>query len=204
MDVQRTVAIYQLPAWFGSELEADLGIRLEVREGQKLEVTGLVLYGDLSPERTRYALARAVRFVPDLVPLGGGHGWISNSPVVGYWPRAEAPSAAELGEARAHPESFDRSVTDRRLPDNGTGSIVDIGIPDEQWRQILTRRPDDTPDKWAQVVAEAYRELYRRTGKPTTEIARLADVPKTTVNRWVRDARSRGYLAATTRGKARS
>jgi hypothetical protein len=65
------------------------------------------------------------------------------------------------------------------------------------------RLPDETADEFYQRVAKAYRLAARLTGQPLKWIMEAADVPKTTAARWVREARTRGYLDPTTRGRGR-
>lgn len=50
-------------------------------------------------------------------------------------------------------------------------------------------------------VADAYRIFAAQTGKPTTAIATTAGVSKQTASRWVGEARKRGFLEQTTRGR---
>lgn len=83
---------------------------------------------------------------------------------------------------------------------------------DERWRQRSTRAPrkvsiaprgdDETPDQWYARVADIYRSLGD-SGKPTTSLAHLMGVSKDRAAQWVHQARKRGYLEATTRGKAK-
>lgn len=64
------------------------------------------------------------------------------------------------------------------------------------------RREGESVDHFYMRVAEAYSAAKVLTGTPTLDIASRASVPRTTAARWVREARARGFLAATIRGKS--
>lgn len=65
------------------------------------------------------------------------------------------------------------------------------------------RRPDRSdPESFYRLVAQAYGEYSRDSKAPAVAIAAEADVPVTTVHRWVREARRRGYLPPARKGKA--
>lgn len=51
-------------------------------------------------------------------------------------------------------------------------------------------------------VADFYTHALSETGRPTKTLASVADVPYTTAARWVRVARERGLLTATTKGRS--
>jgi hypothetical protein len=53
-------------------------------------------------------------------------------------------------------------------------------------------------------VADYYRRAMRVSGQPVKALSDAAGVPKTTAARWVRQARSRGFLEKTTRGKGKA
>ncbi len=57
-------------------------------------------------------------------------------------------------------------------------------------------------DHFYELVAGHYRARLKAGKRPAQEIAKASGVPVTTVHRWVRAARRRGFLAATTRGRA--
>jgi hypothetical protein len=96
---------------------------------------------------------------------------------------------------------------DTELPAPPTGEQVD-----EAWRshakrkprkvQVEPRRADETPDQWYARVADIYRTLGDQ-GTPTSDLAALMGVSKDRAAQWVHQARKRGYLEATTRGKAK-
>ncbi|MGV9805554.1 hypothetical protein [Micromonospora chersina] len=69
-------------------------------------------------------------------------------------------------------------------------------------REPLTRPDGTDPDGFSRRVAEAYAEAARATRAPATVLAEEADVPVTTVHRWVREARQRGHLPPARKGRA--
>ena len=56
------------------------------------------------------------------------------------------------------------------------------------------------PDDFYREVAELYSRLAQSNRNPATHIAKANDVPVTTVHRWVKEARRRGFLAPGRRG----
>jgi hypothetical protein len=111
-------------------------------------------------------------------------------------------------------------------PDNYPTWKHEVGLPDlasgvpapPQHREVIdawqARRPVRLPkvrigprgkgesvEDFYRRVANAYRILAGEDGKPTTALANVAGVNKNTAARWVHEARKRGYLEPTTRGK---
>jgi hypothetical protein len=66
------------------------------------------------------------------------------------------------------------------------------------------RQADETVGDFYARVAEFYRMRTILTGQPTSDLATAADVPKSTASRWVREARSRGFLPQTSKGRSAS
>lgn len=65
------------------------------------------------------------------------------------------------------------------------------------------RRPDRSdPEGFSRMVAEAYNEAVQTSHRPATLLAAEAGVPATTVHRWIREARQRGFLPPARRGRA--
>lgn len=63
-------------------------------------------------------------------------------------------------------------------------------------------RPDGTnPDGHARLVAEHYRHFAALGNNPAKLMAEKADVPVTTVHRWIRDARRAGVLGPARKGR---
>lgn len=66
------------------------------------------------------------------------------------------------------------------------------------------RQTDESVGDFYARVAEFYRMRTTLTGQPTSDLATAADVPKSTASRWVREARSRGFLPQTSKGRSAS
>ena len=65
------------------------------------------------------------------------------------------------------------------------------------------QRPDGTdPDAFSRTVADAYNAAVRETSAPAKALADEAGVPRTTVHRWIREARQRGHLPPARKGRA--
>jgi hypothetical protein len=72
-------------------------------------------------------------------------------------------------------------------------------------RPRLVRPPrgnDHDPDPFYRLVALAYSEYAPQTPAPAKAIAAEAGVPHTTAQRWIAEARSRGFLSPARKGKA--
>lgn len=97
--------------------------------------------------------------------------------------RIEAAANAQLHPER--PPQPRRRKTDARIP--------------ETFRSNAVR---GYPDAFYDSVASAYRTLVASTPRPVSELAYANDVPVTTAQRWVKEARRRGLLAPGHPGKA--
>jgi hypothetical protein len=64
--------------------------------------------------------------------------------------------------------------------------------------------PTDTggkhPDSFYRRVAKVYAGLAEQTNRPAAEMAEANNVPVTTVHRWIKEARRRGFLAPGQKG----
>jgi hypothetical protein len=58
------------------------------------------------------------------------------------------------------------------------------------------------PDAFYDAVASTYRHLAATSSRPVADLADANDVPLTTAQRWVKEARRRGLLAPGQRGKS--
>jgi hypothetical protein len=79
------------------------------------------------------------------------------------------------------------------------------GRPAEPRPPIRFRVPKGSgkkPDDFYRQVADAYEFLAQTTRAPAAEIARRNRVPLTTAHRWVREARTRGFLPPGQKGKS--
>ncbi|GIU97412.1 MAG: hypothetical protein KatS3mg013_1215 [Actinomycetota bacterium] len=59
-------------------------------------------------------------------------------------------------------------------------------------------------DEALRITAAVYRIAYLAGLRPTNVVAAAMKIPRSTAGRWVMTARRRGFLAPTTRGKARA
>lgn len=83
------------------------------------------------------------------------------------------------------------------------GDFPGYDVPAGAPRQRITRPDRANPEQQQQFyrrVAMAYRQ-YAQTRPPAPAIAEEAGVPVTTVHRWVREARHRGFLPPGRKGK---
>lgn len=69
-------------------------------------------------------------------------------------------------------------------------------------RERLTRPDGTDPDGFYRRVADAYREVSVTTRAVAPVLAEEAGVPVATVHRWVMEARRRGFLPPSRRGKS--
>lgn len=69
-------------------------------------------------------------------------------------------------------------------------------------REPLTRPDGSDPDGFYREVARAYGSAVTETPGPAPLLAKEAGVPVTTVHRWIREARRRGFLSRGRRGRA--
>ena len=125
--------------------------------------------------------------------------------------------AVEHADGRFHLDAleFEGEVTAallRRLPvgriEAAVNALAHAG-DGPRWR-AEARVPDHLretavrgyPDEFYEVVARAYRSLSALSPRPVAELAVANDVPLTTAQRWIKEARSRGLLPPGRRGKA--
>jgi transposase len=71
-------------------------------------------------------------------------------------------------------------------------------------RAFLARSEGEEVEDFYARVGEFYLLAHTEFGKPTQALATAAGVPRSTATRWVHQARVRGHLPPTTRGKSRS
>ncbi|HEX8001949.1 MAG TPA: hypothetical protein VF519_04575 [Mycobacteriales bacterium] len=107
---------------------------------------------------------------------------------------AEALRSVPVGriEAAANAQLVTPGQSPRR------GKPPDARIP-EEFRSNAVR---GYPDAFYDSVATAYRSLAANTSRPVAEIAYANEVPVTTAQRWVKEARRRGLLSPGHPGKA--
>lgn len=108
-------------------------------------------------------------------------------------------AAATAGSATFHEEVQEPTLAElrARLPIAGRTKRTER-LP----RPRLTRPAGADPEEFYPLVARAYLEYATQTRAPAKEIAAEAGVPITTVHRWIREARRRGFLPPARKGKA--
>jgi hypothetical protein len=110
--------------------------------------------------------------------------------------RIEAAANAQL-----HPSAPDPGADPLAWPEGTSPLDADgLRVPDE------LRTADDAgrgyPDMFYGAVAAAYRLLAAASPRPVADLAGANEVPVTTAQRWVKEARRRGHLAPGRPGKA--
>lgn len=119
------------------------------------------------------------------------------------------------GRIRITGLSLDAPVTAERLRSIPVGRIEAAANADLHSSAPSTRRPkakipasmrsnavQGYPDAFYDAVASVYRHLAATSARPVVELAAANDVPPTTAQRWVKEARKRGLLAPGHRGKS--
>lgn len=92
---------------------------------------------------------------------------------------------AAVNDLARHGHDAARSVAEARVPD----ALRDHSVP-------------GYPDEFYEVIARAYRTLAAHSARPIVDIAEANEVPVTTAQRWVKEARRRQLLPPGRRGKA--
>lgn len=142
------------------------------------QMVRLMVIGEVTSDNIRAIPLRLLSVAnPDNYPT-----W--SSPEVDVQPPEDVPAPPQSGEVA---EAW-RARQPVRLP------RVRIGPRDK----------GESVEDFYRRVADAYRTLASDDGKPTTALANVAGVNKNTAARWVHEARRRGYLEPTTRGKVKS
>lgn len=125
---------------------------------------------------------------------------------------------AELTAAMHYPSGSEATVLGLAAATAGSATFRD-GVPEPTLAELrarmpaaggterperprLTRPGSADPDEFYPLVARAYLEYAPQTRAPAKEIAAEASVPITTVHRWIREARRRGFLPPGRKGKA--
>ncbi len=116
--------------------------------------------------------------IVDLYVAGAVSAEVLRSVPVG---RIEATANAQLHPTAAGPPRKRAATIPPRLRDNAVRGY---------------------PDAFYDAVAKTYRHLAATTARPVGELADANQVPVTTAQRWVKEARRRGLLAPGRPGKA--
>jgi hypothetical protein len=69
-----------------------------------------------------------------------------------------------------------------------------LGVPARIPQELRSSAVRGYPDRFYEAVAAAYHTLAAMTPKPVVALAEANEVPVTTAQRWVREARVRGML----------
>jgi len=69
--------------------------------------------------------------------------------------------------------------------------------------EVFERKGTETPERFYLRVANFYKAAAASSGRPVVKLAEAAGVPRSTASQWVFQARARGYLPMTQRGRAR-
>lgn len=176
------------PVWYSVQLDTAYAVKLD-DDGLPF-VAGLVMYGKVDSTRLRHFEIRRL-------PLTFEEG-AAKPP--GLWRQSNPPSHKQIREAHGW-ESVSYFDPDSGRVRPGMWFHPAPGLEDDVATEALTRRDGESPDDFYRRVAKVYRALTPTSGRPTTEIARLADVPRSTAARWVRQARLRKFLPPTSQGR---
>jgi hypothetical protein len=137
------------------------------------------------------------------------------------WEREEPPSESELERAwressgarfRAYLESLQELALEGLSVDEledmpERTDLEDLlrhtvkGLPADALPPFRRRARSETADDFYARVAKFYKGAVAIGQPPLVSLQENARVPKTTAARWVREARARGFLALTTRGR---
>lgn len=122
----------------------------------------------------------------DVAVEGVRDGLVTTDPAT--WP--EWPVLMMLGQDDGSPVRPGKRLRERRP------RTPEIGLPPP------LGRPDTADlDGFYRQVAEHYRAAVILSVRPAAQMAERAQVPVTTVHRWIREARRRGYLPPGRKGK---
>jgi len=163
----------------------------------------------------------AVRWRQETFPSGGVETYGPIALVV-YgdvsWRRLQEVALSKLTTMRpGFPEFDTESPPNERLlaqrwnsaPNKRKRADIERMIEDPDYRKeyratFEPRQSDESVGDFYARVADYYRMRMALTGRPTSDLATAADVPKSTASRWVREARIRGFLSKTIKGRSAS
>jgi hypothetical protein len=184
------------PAWISIASPEGGGTSMRIiRRGGRWVVDGVYVHG---PEITASALKA--------IPVGRLD-LVTNLMTKGTLYIYERETVMKLGD-NAYPfyplrDGVVEEPSLAMLREQARGAPRELRIPGPASDRGRLTRPDRSdPDKFYDRVAEAYREYAAQSRSPATKMAEEANVPVTTVHRWIREARRRGYLPAGRAGKA--
>jgi hypothetical protein len=161
----------------GDEPPVTVRVRLGEGDDGRLHLVEMHVDGELSAEVLRS------------IPVGR----IEAAANAQLHPSASAPLGLDLASAFGD----DALGNDDVFP-SGAGSFADAVLPPA----LRDSAGGGYRDEFYGAVAAIYRSLAASTPRPVAEMAGANDVPVTTAQRWVKEARRRGLLAPGRPGKA--
>lgn len=128
---------------------------------------------------------------------------ISSRPGYPEWDQVEPPTWDEIRKKwKASARTRERGAVLSASASGGTQRKIK-GTANA--RVIFGPRGDkESVDAFYRRVADFYTRAVDESGKPTQALAESADVPRSTAARWVSQARKRGFLASTSKGRSRA
>lgn len=153
-------------------------------------MVALLVYGDVSSRNVRAIPVGLIHSAdPDSYP-----NWVTPAPHgYGLEGMPPAPDMVQVYDAWAPrlPDPWDEVDPD---PDSEETVVLSV--------KLGPRGATETVDEFYARVADAYRIFAARgDGRPTSTIAEASGVQKNTAARWVHEARRRGHLPPTTKGR---
>ncbi|GAA1837065.1 hypothetical protein [Actinomadura chokoriensis] len=157
-----------------------LHVRVKLAESGRYKITDLFLHGGvIEPEQFRgISISRLEAQINALSP--------TDKAVLDSW--------AQGGSAHAADDEVTLADLRKR--------VDKVKAHRQRLAAKLARPTGEDPDGFYRQVAAAYSDQAAVTRSPAKALAEQAKVPVTTVHRWVREARRRGFLAPAEKGKA--
>jgi hypothetical protein len=177
------------------DLVARVLIKVAEKEGRYVIETMIVSDGALdSVTIKRIPVSR----IETLLNQGAGVGLLGPSAQAVY----EVKGFTFSGRSRVWSQEFSEveQALSRYLAGMDRPSFTPGATPSA--REPLARPDGTDPDGFYRKVAEAYSEIVVTSASPAKVIAEEAEVPVTTVHRWINEARRRGFLPPARKGRA--
>jgi len=189
-------------SWTADELPGDVLIRFVEREGRRVPVTLLIEADDgktVDANTLRKIPLGRVEAMANLVP--------SDDWTVSGLERAPRHMAEPLQKVRSASRQLARSIAKLKAAIQYRDELLEQpawfveGVKSRDFR--VTPPPGRSHgDDFYRRVAEVYAQATTVTTRPAEVIATASHVPVTTVHRWVKEARRRGFLPPGRPGKA--
>lgn len=185
------------PDWaefFLSEPAPRLLAKIEERDG-RWQIVRLIIDGDLDTKTLReLPYGRMESTINNMRPIETDGELMTPELFKAFHKRGAAPDFL-AAEGRAIDKAV-RAYLDKSAA-NPSPKLA-RGAP----REPLGRPDGSDPDGFYRRVADEYTTLTMATRSPAKVIAAQVGVPVTTVHRWIREARSRGFLGPARKGRA--